>query len=94
MREPETIAAIVKAVAPKPVNVLVSSPAPALSVERLAALGVRRISVGSALARVAWGAFMRAARGIAETGTFDALAGAATFAELDALFGKNRALDA
>jgi 2-methylisocitrate lyase-like PEP mutase family enzyme len=51
---------------------------------------VRRISVGSALARVAWGAFMRAARGIAETGTFEALAGAASFAELNALFRKRR----
>ena len=52
-----TIAAIVRAVAPKPVNVLVSSPG--LTVARLAALGVRRVSVGSALARVAWGAFIR-----------------------------------
>ena len=56
VREPDEIAAIVKAVSPKPVNVLVSAPNPALSVSRLADLGVRRISVGSALARVAWGA--------------------------------------
>ncbi|HVO49882.1 MAG TPA: isocitrate lyase/phosphoenolpyruvate mutase family protein [Thermoanaerobaculia bacterium] len=54
---------------------------------RLAALGVRRISVGSALARAAWGGFMRAARGIAETGSFEGLEGAASFAELNALFG-------
>jgi 2-methylisocitrate lyase-like PEP mutase family enzyme len=86
VRDADAIAAIVKAVAPKPVNVLVSSPVPGLSVSRLAELGVRRISVGSALARVAWGAFMRAARSIAETGSFDAFAGAASFAELDALF--------
>ena len=85
VREPDDIAAIVKAVSPKPVNVLVSAPNPALSVARLADLGVRRISVGSALARVAWGAFMRAAQGIAETGSFDAFAEAASFGELSDL---------
>jgi 2-methylisocitrate lyase-like PEP mutase family enzyme len=86
VRDPETIAAIVKAVAPKPVNVLVSAPVPGLSVSRLADLGVRRISVGSALARVAWGAFMQAARRLAETGSFDGLAGAASFGELNGIF--------
>jgi 2-methylisocitrate lyase-like PEP mutase family enzyme len=86
IRKPDEIAAIVQAVAPKPVNVIVSAPDPELSVARLAELGVRRISVGSALARVAWGAFLRAARGIAETGTFDGLAGAAPFAELNGAF--------
>ncbi len=90
VRDPETIAAIVRAVAPKPVNVLVSAPGPGLSLARLAELGVRRISVGSALARVAWGAFMRAARSIAETGSFDALVEMASFRELDELFGKRR----
>ena len=74
-----------KAVAPKPVNVLVSSPSPDLTVARLTDLGVRRISVGSALARVAWGAFIRAARSIATTGTFDSLAEATPFAELNEL---------
>jgi 2-methylisocitrate lyase-like PEP mutase family enzyme len=87
-RDPAMIAAIVKAVAPRPVNVLVSVPDPALSVARLADLGVRRISVGSALAHVAWGAFMRAAKSIAETGTFDSFAGKAQFAELEALFAR------
>jgi len=82
------IAALVKAVAPRPINVLVSAPHPALTVPRLAELGVRRISVGSALARVAWGAFMRAARSIAATGTFDALGDSAPFAELNALFAR------
>jgi 2-methylisocitrate lyase-like PEP mutase family enzyme len=86
VRDVADIAAIVKAVAPKPVNVLVSAPSTVLTVSRLADLGVRRISVGSALARVAWGAFMRAAKGIAETGSFDGLAGAASFAELNGLF--------
>lgn len=86
VRDPATISAIVKAVAPRPVNVLVSVPDPALSVSRLADLGVRRISVGSALARVAWGAFIRAAKRIAETGSFDDFSGAASFAELNSLF--------
>ncbi|MBW8877446.1 MAG: isocitrate lyase/phosphoenolpyruvate mutase family protein [Acidobacteria bacterium] len=89
VREPDEIAAIVKAVSPKPVNVLVSAPSSALSVSRLADLGVRRISFGSALARVAWGAFLRATQSIATTGSFDALAGAASFAELNELF-RNR----
>jgi 2-methylisocitrate lyase-like PEP mutase family enzyme len=86
VRDPRQIAAIVKAVSPKPVNVLVSAPGDELAVSRLADLGVRRISVGSALARVAWGAFIRAARTLAETGSFDGLAGAAPFAELNGLF--------
>lgn len=83
VREPDEIAAIVKAVSPRPVNVLVSAPNPALSVSRLADLGVRRISVGSALARVAWGAFIRAAQSINETGSFDAFADAAPFSEIN-----------
>lgn len=88
VRDAAEIAAIVKAVAPKPVNAIMAAPSPDLSVARLADLGVRRISVGSALARVAWGAFLRAARSIATTGSFDALAEAASFAELDAIFGR------
>jgi 2-methylisocitrate lyase-like PEP mutase family enzyme len=86
--DPDQISAIVKAVAPKPVNVLVFRPHPELSISRLADLGVRRVSVGCALARVAWGAFIRAARSIAETGSFDGLADAAPFSELDDLFSK------
>jgi 2-methylisocitrate lyase-like PEP mutase family enzyme len=86
VRDPQAIAAIVRAVAPKPVNVLVSAPAPELTLERLRDLGVRRISVGSALARVAWKAFMDAASEIARTGDFEALARAAPFRDLDAIF--------
>jgi 2-methylisocitrate lyase-like PEP mutase family enzyme len=86
VRDPREIAAIVKAVSPKPVNVLVSAPGNDLSVSRLADLGVRRISVGSALARAAWGAFIRAARTLATDGSFDGLAGAAPFGELNGLF--------
>ena len=80
----DAISAIVRAVAPKPVNVLVSTAGP--TVASLAALGVRRVSVGSTLARVAWTAFMRAAAELAERGTFEAFADARPFAEIDALF--------
>ena len=86
VRNADEIAAIVKAVAPKPVNVLVSAPSPDLSLSRLTDLGVRRVSVGSTLARVAWGAFIRAARDLAEAGSFDAFAEAAPFAELNSIF--------
>lgn len=87
VRDVETISAIVAAVAPRPVNVLVGAPSPDLTVPRLADLGVRRISVGSALARAAWGAFLRAAREIQATGTFEGFGGAASFAEMNAVFG-------
>ena len=86
--EPDEIAGIVKAVSPKPVNVLMHGPSKMLSVSRLADLGVRRVSVGSALARVAWGAFIRAARSIASTGTFDSFADAIPFAEINDVFAK------
>lgn len=86
VRDPQIIADIVKAVAPKPINVLISSPIPGLSLARLAELGVRRVSVGSSLARVAWGAFMRAARSLAETESFEGLDGMAPFGELNELF--------
>lgn len=89
--EPDQIAAIVKAVAPKPVNVLMPIRGRSLSISELADLGVRRVSVGSALARAAWGAFIRAARDIAETGTFEAFAEAAPFNELDDLFNSRSA---
>jgi len=86
--DPEEIAAIVKAVSPKPINVLVSSPG--LTVSQLSDLGVRRISVGSGLSRVAWGAFARAAQSIAATGSFDTFGDAISFAELNDLFGARR----
>jgi 2-methylisocitrate lyase-like PEP mutase family enzyme len=88
VREPDEILELVKAVAPKPLNVLVSRPSEKLSVARLGDLGVRRISVGSALSAVAWGAFIRAAREIADSGTFDSFSGAAPFADLNNTFGK------
>lgn len=86
VRDPNFIAQLVKAVAPKPVNVVVSSFIPGLSVARLAELGVRRVSIGAGLAKVAWGAFMRASRKIAESGEFDALGDGASVAELNQLF--------
>jgi len=86
-RDPKTIAAIVSAVAPRPVNVLMAAPDGNLPVRALADLGVRRVSVGSAFARASWGAFIRAARGVLETQAFDALEGAASFDELNRVFG-------
>jgi 2-methylisocitrate lyase-like PEP mutase family enzyme len=79
----DQVTAVVRAVTPKPVNVLVARPG--LTVAGLAALGVRRISVGGALARVAWGAFMAAANEIATHGTFENFAQAASGSELNAL---------
>jgi 2-methylisocitrate lyase-like PEP mutase family enzyme len=80
------IAQIVKAVAPKPVNVLVSGFNHQLSFSQLADLGVRRISVGSGLALAAWGAFLRAAQDIKTNGTFNLLANNASSADLNGLF--------
>jgi 2-methylisocitrate lyase-like PEP mutase family enzyme len=86
--KPDEIEQFVKILAPKPVNVLMHGPSKELSVARLADLGVRRISVGSALARVAWGAFIRAARSVATTGRFDLFADAVPFAEINDVFAK------
>ena len=81
----EQISAVVAAVHPKPVNLLVGS-ATQLTLADIAALGVRRVSVGGAMARTAWGGFMRAAQLIAKEGRFDGFAGAASGAELNAFF--------
>lgn len=88
LTEPEEIAAVVRAVAPKPVNVLVSGFNSHLSLTQLADLGVRRVSVGSGLALAAWGAFIRGARAIAQEGDFKALADGARSLELNDLFGQ------
>src|SRR6266576_2855228 len=80
------IAQIVKTVAPKPINVLVSGFNHQLSVPQLADVGVRRISVGSGIALAAWGAFLRAAKDIKTNGTFNLLANGAASADLNALF--------
>jgi 2-methylisocitrate lyase-like PEP mutase family enzyme len=78
------IEAVVRAVAPLPVNVLVGRDF--TTVAELAELGVRRISVGGALARAAWSGFLDTAREIARAGTFTGLARAVPFAEIDASF--------
>jgi 2-methylisocitrate lyase-like PEP mutase family enzyme len=80
------IAAVVEALAPKPVNLLVGA-ASDLTVPEIAVLGVRRISVGGALARAAWGGLQQAARLLAEEGRFDGLAGGADAGELNRFFG-------
>ena len=90
LTEPEEIAAVVRAVAPKPVNVLVSGFNYHLSLAQLAGLGVRRISVGSGLALAAWGAFIRGAREIATEGSFKILAEGARTAELNDLFSERK----
>lgn len=89
---PKEIAQIVKAVAPKPVNILVSGFNHHLTVSELADLGVRRISVGSGLALAAWGAFRRAAKDIETNGTFNRLADNASSADLNELFRQKRSL--
>jgi len=83
---PDEITQIVKTVAPKPVNVLVSGFNHQLSVSQLADLGVRRISVGSGLALAAWGAFLRAAQDIKTNGAFNLLSDNAPSANLNELF--------
>jgi 2-methylisocitrate lyase-like PEP mutase family enzyme len=79
------IKAIVDAVTPRPVNVLMGWNG-GLTLSDLAALGARRVSVGAALARAAWTGFIHAARLMAETGRFDGLEGATPFADLNRFF--------
>jgi 2-methylisocitrate lyase-like PEP mutase family enzyme len=81
----DDIAAVVQAVAPKPVNVVMGLGA-TFSVAELGALGVKRISLGSALARAAYGAFLQAAREVATAGTFGFVKEAVPFAEVNAMF--------
>ena len=85
IRTREQIAAVVAAVAPKPINLLIGGTSE-WTPSDVAALGVRRISVGGALARAAWGGFMRAASKLANEGRFDGFADAASGAELNRLF--------
>jgi 2-methylisocitrate lyase-like PEP mutase family enzyme len=85
LQRTEHIAAVVAAVAPKPVNLLIGT-ASELTLRDIAALGVRRVSVGGALARSAWGAFMRAATLIAQEGRFDAFAEAAAGRDLNGFY--------
>ncbi|HSP45343.1 MAG TPA: isocitrate lyase/phosphoenolpyruvate mutase family protein [Chthoniobacterales bacterium] len=89
IREPEHVAAVVKAVAPKPVNLLISAPG-GLTMRDAANLGVRRVSVGGALARAAWGGFIRAAKELAGAGSFGGFAGATPHGELQEFFKRAR----
>jgi 2-methylisocitrate lyase-like PEP mutase family enzyme len=84
IRSKEQIAAVVKAVHPKPVNLLQGWPG--ISVAEATDLGVRRISVGGSLARTAWAGLMRAAREIAEQGTFNELGNGMPGGELNKMF--------
>jgi 2-methylisocitrate lyase-like PEP mutase family enzyme len=86
----DQIEAVVKAVAPKPVNFL-NGAAFGHTVADIAAIGVRRISVGGALARSAWGGFMRTAKSIAEQGSFEGFKDAANGGELNGFFSKDKA---
>ncbi len=85
LRTVEQIRALVDAVHPKPVNILVSSPGE-LTVQTMASLGVRRISVGGAMARAAWGGFMASARLLAEHNSFDGFDRLPSHQDLDDLF--------
>ena len=85
----EEIETVVKAVAPKPVNLLMGWPL-GFTVKDAAAMGVRRISVGGTLARVAMHAFLKSAREIAEHGTFDSFGGVIGNAELNKFFHGDR----
>jgi 2-methylisocitrate lyase-like PEP mutase family enzyme len=89
IRTREQIEAVVKAVAPKPVNFL-NSGALGFTVDDLAAMGVRRISVGGSLARVAMNAFIKTATEIAKDGKFDSFAGLITNQELNTFFAEDR----
>lgn len=84
VKSKEHVAAVVKALAPKPVNILMG--APGMSVAELAALGVRRISVGGAMARMAWAAFLRASKDIIDNGSFAEFGNAISYAELNGMF--------
>jgi 2-methylisocitrate lyase-like PEP mutase family enzyme len=87
-KQRDDIRAIVSAVAPKPSNILIGG-ATGLSMEDAAVLGARRVSVGGAFARAAWGGFTRSAKELIEKGTFDELANASSYDELQKLFEQN-----
>jgi len=88
LKTKEQVQAVVAAVAPKPVNVLVG--APGFTQAELAGLGVRRISTGGALARAAWNGFIQSAKEIAKQGRFDSFGKAVSFGEIDGFFRKHK----
>jgi 2-methylisocitrate lyase-like PEP mutase family enzyme len=87
-KERDQIKAIIECVAPKPSNILIGG-ANGLTMRDAAGLGARRVSVGGAFARAAWGGFIRSAKELIEKGTFDELSNAASYAELQDLFGRS-----
>ena len=87
-KEHDDIREVVAAVAPKPSNILIGG-AFGLSMEDAAMLGARRVSVGGAFARAAWGGFIRSAKELIQQGTFDELANAASYEDLQKFFGRN-----
>lgn len=93
LRTRDDIAAVVRAVAPKPVNVVMGLSGPQFSLQELAALGVKRVSLGSSLARAAYGAFLDAAREIRDSGTFTFAKRAAPYAELNEMFKRPKRSD-
>lgn len=86
IRSLEDIAKIVQAVAPKPVNILMGFPDMAITLKDLEAIGVKRVSVGSSLARMAYGGLQKAAREILDTGTFGYANEAKAYLDLNQLF--------
>ncbi len=88
VREPEEIKALVEAVRPKPFNLLVVGDIE-LGVGDIAALGVRRVSVGGALALAAWTGFMRAAQALKSDGSFAGLAGLTPYADVNDFLAKD-----
>jgi len=87
-KERDHIKAIVAAVAPKPVNILIGG-AIGLTMRDAAELGARRVSVGGAFARAAWGGFIRSAKELIQKGSFEELASATSYAELQKFFGQD-----
>ena len=92
LRTREDIESVVRAVAPKPLNVIMGLSGARFSLQELAALGVKRVSVGSSLARAAYGAFLRAAREIADHGTFGYAEQAVPYPEINAMFERPAAI--
>ncbi len=86
LRRLEDIATVVRAVAPKPVNVVMGLSGPRFTLDELAAVGVKRVSLGSSLARAAYSAFQRAAQEIREAGSFGFAEHTTSYAEFNALF--------
>ncbi|MCY1421658.1 2-methylisocitrate lyase [compost metagenome] len=86
LRSSDDIRQVVQALAPKPVNVVMGLSGVRLTVAELSALGVKRISVGSSMARAAYGAFFKAAEEVVERGSFDFAERAMPFAQMNQLF--------